>query len=87
MDEKTIRYYDDNAESIVELYGFSEKGIAEYFPLAFSPGSEILDIGSGSGRDLEILIRENFEAYGTEPSEQTQGKSIIYCLEPIGSRR
>ncbi len=39
------------------------------FPrLAFPPGSLILDIGAGSGRDMDILIREECEAYGAEPS-------------------
>ena len=28
----------------------------------------VLDIGAGSGRDMDILIREECEAYGVEPS-------------------
>jgi SAM-dependent methyltransferase len=36
--------------------------------VAFAAGSVVLDIGAGSGRDMDILIREECEAYGAEPS-------------------
>jgi SAM-dependent methyltransferase len=69
MDELTIKYYDDNAERLFAMYSSGPSGIEKYFRLAFPPGSEILDIGSGSGRDLGILINEHYDAYGTDPSD------------------
>ncbi len=68
MDALTVKYYDDNADSMFAMYASAESGIRDYFKLAFSPGSEILDIGSGSGRDLDFLIKEQYDAYGAEPS-------------------
>lgn len=68
MDPRTIQYYDEHAEEVFALYEGAESGPARYFRLAFPPGAEILDIGAGSGRDLGILIRENYDAYGAEPS-------------------
>ncbi|MBN2338844.1 MAG: methyltransferase domain-containing protein [Acidobacteria bacterium] len=68
MDDRTIRYYDDNAEEVFALYESAAGGVREYFRLAFPPGAEILDIGSGSGRDLGILVEEEYQAYGAEPS-------------------
>ena len=68
MDSRTVQYYDDNAEAIFARYQGARIGVARYFRLAFPPGSVILDIGAGSGRDMDILMREGYEAYGAEPS-------------------
>lgn len=68
MDSQTVQYYDDNAEAVFARYQEAKIGIARYFRLAFPAGSEVLDIGAGSGRDMDILIREECEAYGAEPS-------------------
>lgn len=68
MDSRTVQYYDDNAEAIFARYQGARIGVARYFTLAFPPGSVILDIGAGSGRDMDILIREECKACGAEPS-------------------
>lgn len=68
MDDRTIRYYDDNAEEVFALYESAGGGVRQYFRLAFPTGAEVLDIGSGSGRDLGILAAEEYAAYGAEPS-------------------
>jgi SAM-dependent methyltransferase len=68
MDSRTIQYYDDNAEAVFARYHEAKIGIARYFRLAFPAGSAVLDIGAGAGRDMDILIREECEAYGAEPS-------------------
>ncbi len=68
MDALTARYYDENAETVFAMYSSGKSGVEKYFKMAFPPGSEILDIGSGSGRDMSILINEQYEAYGIEPS-------------------
>jgi SAM-dependent methyltransferase len=70
MDPKTIQYYDDHADEVFKLYTRSDIGPSKYFKVAFPPGSEILDIGAGSGRDLGFLIREHYEAFGVEPSHR-----------------
>ncbi len=68
MDSRTVQYYDDNAEAVYARYQGAKIGIARYFRLAFPPGSVVLDIGAGSGRDLDTLLHEECEAYGAEPS-------------------
>jgi SAM-dependent methyltransferase len=68
MDPATVQHYDDQAEFFFALYSSIKDGIEKYFKLAFPAGSEVLDIGAGSGRAVDILIREGYQAYGVEPS-------------------
>jgi len=70
MDLRTVQYYDDHADDVFVQYSSGGGGIEKYFALAFPPGAEILDIGAGSGRDMDALIREEYEAYGVEPSRR-----------------
>jgi SAM-dependent methyltransferase len=76
MDARTVQYYDDNAEAVFAQYSTSRSGLEKYFSLAFRPGSEILDVGAGSGRDLGILIREQYDAYGAEPSPRLRALAV-----------
>ncbi len=68
MDERTIRYYDDNAAEVAARYEAGPSPIAKYLRLAFPAGARLLDIGAGSGRDMAHLVREGYVAYGVEPS-------------------
>jgi SAM-dependent methyltransferase len=76
MDRSTIRYYEENAEALFQRYLQARGGISRYFHVAFPPGSRILDIGSGSGRDLQALIREEYDAYGIEPCGEFRDLAI-----------
>jgi SAM-dependent methyltransferase len=76
MDALTVKYYDDNSESMFAMYSSGERGVQKYFRFAFLPGSEILDIGSGSGSDVGFLIKEEYQAYGAEPSSNLRALAI-----------
>ena len=84
MDNLTVKYYDENAEGMFALYTSIQSGIEKYFPLSFPPGSEILDIGSGSGRDIGILIKEQYEAYGTDPSAGLNALAVSQNPQLVG---
>ncbi len=77
MDAMTIKYYNDNADSVFAMYSSLKSGAEKYWRLAFSPGSEILDIGSGSGRDVDWMIREQYDAYGVEPSSNLRSLALL----------
>jgi SAM-dependent methyltransferase len=77
MDARTLRYYEENAEALLTEYSGGRSGVEKYFALAFPRGGEILDIGSGSGRDVDILVREEYEAFGTEPSAKLRELAVI----------
>jgi len=76
MDPRTVRYYDDNAEAIFERYRSAPGSVAKYLKLAFPPRAEVLDIGAGSGRDMQILMREEYEVYGVEPCEKFRDLAV-----------
>jgi len=69
MDQKTYAYYQNNAEFLVQRYESSKGGISRFFPWAFRKGEKVLEIGSGSGKDLSILLSLGVNAYGIEPAE------------------
>ncbi len=69
MDPLTQKYYSEKVSDATELYGTLKKGgIQDYFSRAFTPGSRILEIGAGSGRDLDALTRAGYDASGIDAS-------------------
>jgi SAM-dependent methyltransferase len=76
MDPKTQRYYSQNAQEVFARYDSSSGGIEKYFPQAFPEKGTILDIGTGSGRDVRRLVEEGHDAYGLEPSDEFRALTI-----------
>ena len=66
MDQETIQFYQKNAQQLSEQYFQVSGAIDKYFQQAFAPKAKILDIGSGSGRDLLLLQKAGFDAYGID---------------------
>jgi SAM-dependent methyltransferase len=77
MDQRTLDYYDQHAAEISAKHLSMPSGVAAYIDEAFpSRGSKILDVGSGSGRDLAALLAKGYDAYGLEPAENLRVESI-----------
>ncbi len=76
MDRKTAKYYDDNAAETFERYEAVESKIADYFCSSFAEKGRILDIGSGSGRDICKLLDLGYDAFGIEPCDELRKKSL-----------
>lgn len=68
MDKATVDYYEAQAASIAARYESASSPIERLVAVAFPSGSAVLDIGAGSGRDLAMLSRLGYDAYGVEPS-------------------
>ncbi len=68
MDDQTLFSYDSNAKEFAERYEGGSGGISEWFGVAFPKRCRVLDVGAGSGRDLALLLRGGWEAFGVEPA-------------------
>lgn len=83
MDDQTAKYYDENAEDAASAWE-QARGAESYFGVAFPAGARVLDIGSGSGRDLANLTRHGWDSYGLEPSSALREQSVRLHPELIG---
>jgi SAM-dependent methyltransferase len=69
MDQATTDFYRNYAEHDAIRGEAPQSAISRYFETAFKGGGKVLDIGSGSGRDLTVLCKKGFDAYGIEPND------------------
>lgn len=76
MDSATTAFYTQYAENGAIRAEAQESAISTYFDPAFNRGGKILDIGSGSGRDLALLRKKGFDAYGIEPNDSMRAFAV-----------
>ncbi|WP_284620648.1 methyltransferase domain-containing protein [Aquabacterium humicola] len=84
MDSASQAFYAHNARDIAERYEAGASSIARHFSHAFAPGSRVLDVGAGSGRDLAQLHRSGFDAFGVEPVTELREGAIRHHPELLG---
>lgn len=70
MDPATVHFYSRNAKAMAERYAAIGCSAARVFPQAFTPGSRVLDIGCGSGRDLQALVESGYNGLGIDASAE-----------------
>ncbi|MFC5461967.1 class I SAM-dependent methyltransferase [Massilia niabensis] len=81
MDQATSDFYDYYASDGAIRTEAPQSAIPRYFELAFKEGSKIQDVGSGSRRDLAVLCKRGFDAYGIEPNESMRAFALQNHLE------
>ena len=92
MDQQTVNYYSENANSVAKRYESVVSNLAASFNDSFRPSSKLLDIGCGSGRDLALLARLGHDCFGLDATPEfvalsqslhpeLQGK-IVQCALP-----
>lgn len=66
---RTIEYYNENAQSYYELTVHADMSLlCDRFLRYVTPGGKIIDIGSGSGRDITYFLSKGYEAEGIDAS-------------------
>lgn len=76
MDQATADFYRHYAEQGGIDGEAARSAISPYFELAFPGGARILDVGSGSGRDLAALRDLAYDAYGIEPNAAMRSYAV-----------
>lgn len=69
MDKLTVQFYADHASAMAARYAAVESAAARHYHEVFGTGARILDVGSGSGRDLQALLDAGFDAEGVDACE------------------
>ncbi len=70
MDRQTIEFYNRTAPETVVRYAQGQSAVTELFSVAFAPGSRVLDLGCGSGRDLNALCQAGYAGLGVDASAE-----------------
>ncbi len=77
MDPTTLDYYDRCAAAAAAKYrAVDQSAWRQQILEAFSKGGRVLDVGTGSGRDLALLLEMGFDGYGAEPVEAMRAEAI-----------
>ena len=62
---------------LVERYNAVPSPVSSFFSVAFPKGSRVLDVGAGSGRDLNALLLAGYDACGVEPSQALRDAALL----------
>lgn len=77
MDGQTLEFYDRTAVDTAAKYrAVEQSGLRQQFQQAFPAGGRVLDVGSGSGRDVALLLSLGFDAFGLEPVEGMRAEAL-----------
>jgi SAM-dependent methyltransferase len=94
MIEKTIDFYNSNANKLLNDYEKADMHKAYLIIEKYLKDNDtILDVGFGSGRDLNYFINKNINAYGIDGSESflsifkdrypSLSKNVFYSKLPV----
>ncbi|NCC62731.1 MAG: class I SAM-dependent methyltransferase, partial [Verrucomicrobiae bacterium] len=87
MDKKTLNYYQEHAADLAERYDTAQSGIAAFFEQAFSGKNRIIDIGCGTGRDLNTLLEMGYDAIGIDPCQELLDQAVKKYPKTRGKMR
>jgi len=68
---KTLKYYNENSQTLSVKYNSVDLSALHKDLLDFFRESKaLLEIGSGSGRDMSFMIKNGFDVYGIDGSQE-----------------
>lgn len=75
MDALTARFYDRYAAEVSDATENRRSAMLPFIERAVPPGSRVLDVGAGSGRDTAAMLALGLQAWGIEPSAALRAKA------------
>ena len=77
MDQETVSHYDRDASAIAARYETADMGAIHEYLLRYLPkGGEVLELGSGSGREAAYVLQEGYDVTGIDASAGMVKESI-----------
>jgi len=75
----TISYYDQNAETLAQRYESADvTDLHRRLLETFTPGSQLLEVGCGSGRETAFLFSQGFDVQGIDPSSAMINRALSF---------
>ena len=75
---QTLEYYNKNSQNLCERYDSVDLSMLHKDLLDFFKGyKSLLEIGSGSGRDMNYLLENGFDVYGIDGSQGMIKNALI----------
>jgi SAM-dependent methyltransferase len=81
MDTQTSYFYKRYAETLTNASEAQRSAMLPYVERSVRVGAAVLDVGSGSGRDLAAMLALGLNAFGVEPNEAMREKAL--SLHPV----
>ena len=84
MKNSTLEYYDQNAEQFFKTTADVDfTGTQDRFLRCLEPGSRILDLGCGSGRDTRYFLEKGYQVDATDGSAEICRLASEYTGIPV----
>ncbi|RZI58058.1 MAG: class I SAM-dependent methyltransferase [Rubrivivax sp.] len=76
MDPRTDDFYRRYAEHLALQPESPRSAMLPVVEAAMAPGSRVLDVGAGAGRDVAGMLAAGLDAYGVEPSAAMRARAL-----------
>lgn len=82
--DETIGYYNQNAATFIDSTIKADvSDLYDAFEKFLKPGSRVLDLGSGSGRDSKHFLEMGYEVVALDPSSAMCEQTRIFACVPV----
>ncbi len=84
MDERTCQYYAAQAGSVCNRYESIDSPLQSLLSHVIDSSATVLDIGCGSGREMQLLLDNGCDIYGVETGQEMADAALAHHPELHG---